>query len=991
MSTQNTKLHDTKLYGFTLIEECSLAELSSRVRMWRHDVTGAQLLSFCNADENKVFGVSFRTPPTDSTGVAHILEHSVLCGSERFPVKEPFVELLKGSLQTFLNAFTYPDKTCYPVASANTQDFYNLMDVYLDAVFFPRISENIFRQEGWHITAESAEEPWAYKGVVYNEMKGVYSSPDSILSEQSQQSLFDGHLYGLDSGGAPEHILELTYKQFVDFHKSYYHPANARFYFWGDDDEAARLEKVNAALASFGPLEVTSQVPLMDRRDVPVHVEVPYAASEDEDRGMVTMNWLLGETAGSKEAIERNFALQMLEHILLGLPGSPLRRALIESGLGEDVTGCGLESELRQMYFSVGLKGIAPYDAPQVEMCIMESLAALVEEGIPQDAIDAAFNSVEFSLRENNTGRFPRGLAVMLRSLSTWLYDGDALALLRFEEPLKAIATQIKASAEAPAKERYFEKIIEECFLQNQHRSTVCLLPDAKIGDKRAEAEKARIARVQSVLSAEDKAAVVALAAELQAEQELEDSPEALATIPSLGLADIPTQNRPLPIEICEKPLMPLISHDVDTSGIVYAELLFNMEAVPTSLLPLVPLYGRALFEMGTQQRDFVELGVTIAAKTGGIDADCMFLTDRMDRKAQAYMTVGGKATFDKREDFVNIVREVLLEPNFTDQERFGRMVLEEKARVEQSLVPSGHSVVATRLRAHYCMAGWLDEMTGGVSYLFALRELAERCANDWASVLADLQTVHSLIVRREGALVNVTLDADRSKPVVALLENLCQDLPSNPVAKADWAAQGVGEQSPFADAEALLVPAQVNYVGKAANLYDFGYEYHGSCNVIMKHLRMAYLWDRVRVQGGAYGAFCAFDRMSGVLTQVSYRDPNISRTLEAYDGAAAYLREVALDERQITGAIIGAIGEVDSYLLPDAKGHASLVRHLAHDDEAIRQRMRDEILATTPDHFRAFADILDKVAKSGNTVVLGGAALADVAKEQAWAEIKVL
>ncbi|MFI3271537.1 MAG: insulinase family protein [Pseudomonadota bacterium] len=982
MSIQNTKLH-----GFTLIEECSLTELSSRVRMWRHDVTGAQLLSFCNDDENKVFGVSFRTPPTDSTGVAHILEHSVLCGSERFPVKEPFVELLKGSLQTFLNAFTYPDKTCYPVASANTQDFYNLMDVYLDAVFFPRISENIFRQEGWHIAAESADEPWAYKGVVYNEMKGVYSSPDSILSEQSQQSLFEGHLYGLDSGGAPEHILELTYKQFVDFHKSYYHPANARFFFWGDDDEAARLEKVNAALASFGPLEVTSQVPLMEHRDVPLHAEVPYAASEDEDRGMVTMNWLLGETAGSKEAIERNFALQMLEHILLGLPGSPLRRALIESGLGEDVTGCGLESELRQMYFSVGLKGIDPFDAPKVEMCIMESLAALAEEGIPADAIDAAFNSVEFSLRENNTGRFPRGLAVMLRSLSTWLYDGDALALLRFNEPLKAIAANIKATAEAPAPERYFEKIIEECFLQNQHRSTVCLLPDAKIGEQRADAEKARIARVQSVLTAEDKAAVVALAAELQAEQELEDSPEALATIPSLGLEDIPSENRSLPIEIDDNGAIPMVCHDVDTSGIVYAELLFNMEAVPANLLPLVPLYGRALFEMGTQKRDFVELGVNIAAKTGGIDADTMFLTDRIDREAQVYMVVGGKATLDKAEDLVGIMGEVLLEPNFTDQERFGRMVLEEKARMEQSLVPSGHSVVATRLRAHYSMAGWLDEMTGGVSYLLALRELSERCVNDWDSVLADLHTVHGLIVRRESALANVTLKADLSPAFADRLQVLGASLPSMPAAKVDWA----GAKTAFPEAEALLVPAQVNYVGKAANLYDFDYEYHGSCNVIMKHLRMAYLWDRVRVQGGAYGAFCAFDRMSGVLTQVSYRDPNISRTLDAYDGAAAYLREVALDERQIAGAIIGAIGELDTYLLPDAKGHASLVRHLAHDDEATRQRMREEILATSAEHFRAFADVLEKVAKSGNIVVLGGAALAGVAKEQGWTELKAL
>lgn len=962
-------------HGFILVEETEIAEVASTVRLWRHTVTGAELLSFINSDENKVFGVSFRTPPSDSTGVAHILEHSVLCGSERFPVKEPFVELLKGSLQTFLNAFTYPDKTCYPVASTNTQDFYNLMDVYLDAVFFPIIDENIFRQEGWHIDAESSDSPWAYKGVVYNEMKGVYSSPDSVLAEQSQQSLFQDHVYGLDSGGSPEHILELSYEQFKEFHTQYYHPCNARFFFWGDDKEEERLMRVGAVLARFDSSTVSSSVASMPTRDVPLRLDVPFAASADETRGMVTVNWLLNETSD----VEQNFALHMLEHILLAMPGSPLRRALIESGLGEDITGCGLEAELKQMYFSVGLKGIAPTTASDVETLIMETLHTLVEEGIEPQAIEAAYNSVEFSLRENNTGRFPRGLAVMLRSLTTWLYDGDPFALLRFEEPLKAIAQRVASG------ERYFESLIQHCLLDNMHRSTVCLIPDATLSEKRAEKEAERIGRIQSMLRAEERTAVVELAKTLRQQQEREDSPEALATIPGLTLEDMPKENRKLPLKIESAPTaFPILCHNVETSGIVYVELLFSLCSVRAELLPLVPLFGRALLEMGTASRSFVELGIDIAGKTGGIDADALCVTRGDTREAQAYLAVSGKATVEKVEELVRLFQEILLDARFDNQERFTRMVLEEKARLEQSLIPSGHGIVSSRLRAHYSHAGWLDEETGGVSYLMALRGLLERLAVDWQSVLNDLEDIRRAVVRREGALCNLTVEAAATAGIIPLMESLGTKLPSLSLASCCCAH----EKKSFPHGEALIVPAQVNYVGKGANLYDLGYSYHGSCNVILKHLRMAFLWDRVRVQGGAYGAFCAFERMSGVFTQVSYRDPNISRTLRVYDKAADYLRTISLSERELTSAIVGAVGEIDSYLLPDAKGHVSLLRYLEHDNEDARQQMRDEVLSTTQQHFRQFADVLDAVARTGAIVVLGGAALTEEASSQDWKQV---
>ncbi len=971
----DTRQEDTmQLHGFELIDETNLEELSSRVRRWRHVVTGAQLLSFCNADENKVFGVSFRTPPGDSTGVAHILEHSVLCGSERYPVKEPFVELLKGSLQTFLNAFTYPDKTCYPVASTNLQDFRNLVDVYLDAVFFPRIDENIFRQEGWHIDAETADGPWNYKGVVYNEMKGVYSSPESVLSEQSQQAIFPEHVYGLDSGGNPERILELTYEQFRDFHRRFYHPGNGRFFFWGDDPEEARLEHIGRVLSRFDRLDVDSAVPLMGHRDTPRLLEVPFAAGEGDTRGMVTVNWLLDETVDA----ERNFALHMLEHILLGMPGSPLRRALIESGLGEDVAGVGLEAELRQMYFSVGLKGIDPADAERVEVLVMDTLASLAEEGVPSDAIEAAFNSVEFSLRENNTGRYPRGLAVMVRSLTTWLYDGDPLALLAFEKPLAAIRDAIAAGG-------YFESLIRRCFLDNAHRATVSLVPDMTLEARREEAENKRIEKVQSALSPSDREAVVSLAATLRALQEAPDSPEALATIPRLGLEDLARENRPIPIEERTSGDVPVLFHDIDTSGIVYSELLFDLSAVPARLLPLVPLFGRALLEMGTARHDFVALGMRIAAKTGGIEADTLFATTRAGRKPVAHMVVSGKATRDNAAALVDIMHEVLHEALFDDAERFGRMVLEEKARQEHSLVPSGHGVVSSRLRASFSMAGWLDEVTGGITYLMALRELAERVRDDWQGVRDDLETLRTLVLRRSGALCNLTADSATAAVAMPLFDGLVAGLPDTAADAVVWAPDALPA------AEALVVPAQVNYVGKGANLYDLGYAYHGSVSVVLKHLRMAFLWDRVRVQGGAYGAFCAFDRMSGAFTQVSYRDPNVERTLDVYDKCAEYLRTVELDDAALTSAIVGAIGDLDMHMLPDARGEASMLRHLTGDTEDVRQTMREQMLATTQRHFREFADVLDAVARTGRVCVLGGGSLDAVAATRGWQALRVL
>lgn len=962
------------MHGFELLREEQVKELSGTARLWRHIVTGAEMLSVSNNDENKCFGVTFRTPPEDSTGVAHILEHSVLCGSEKYPVKEPFVELLKGSLQTFLNAFTFPDKTCYPVASTNLRDFYNLVDVYIDAVFHPCISEDIFRQEGWHVEADAPDTPWSFKGVVYNEMKGAYSTPDSVLSEQSQQAVFPDMLYNLDSGGDPEVIPQLTYEAFKAFHTTFYHPSNARFFFWGDDPEEQRLAIVGRELARYTRLEVASEVPLQPRRDTPRQIEVAYAAGEGESRAQFTVNWLLCETADVTESLK----LEMLEHILEGLPGSPLRKALIESGLGEDMTGIGLETDLRQMYYSVGLKGLAADDVPEAEMLIQETLAGLAESGIPPEAVEAAVNSVEFSLRENNSGRFPRGLSAMVQSLSTWLYGGDPLAPLAWEAPLAAIKKQLADGI------LVFEDTLRRWFLNNEHRATVILLPDTELAARRETRERKRLDDIRASCTPSEREELVRETLRLREAQGAPDTPEALATIPGLELEDLPRTNSRIPLEVREAGARPFILHDIDTSGVVYASVLLPLHGVPEHLLPLVPLLGRALTETGTLKRDFVELGMRIAAKTGGVWGAPFLGTARERQTPLAFLAVGGKAVSDKVEDLFDIFREILLEPSLDQKERFGQMLLEAKARLEHGLVAAGHSAVSSRLRARYTVAGWLEELTGGVSYLQAVRGLAERVENDWPSVLDDLRNLHGLIVRGDRALLDCTTDVAGTR-VESLAEELMAALPRHPVPDVAWVCPTLPRE------EAFIAPSQINFVGKGANLYALGYRYHGSANVILRHLRMGYLWERVRVQGGAYGAFCSLDRMSGTLVQASYRDPSIMGTLRVYDAAAEYLRAFTPDKRELTRAIVGAVGDLDAYLLPDARGAASLTRYLCGDTEELRQQMRDEILSTTAKDFHAFAEVMAEASRVGAICVLGGNAAEAAATEQGWAVQKLL
>ena len=960
-------------HGFNLVKSFEIPELNTKGQLFEHTKTGARLLSLENDDENKVFGITFRTPPSDSTGIAHIMEHSVLGGSRKYPVKEPFVELMKGSLNTFLNAFTFSDKTCYPIASQNVQDFYNLVDVYMDAVLYPLIPPETLKQEGWHYELDELDGPLEYKGVVFNEMKGAYSSPDSLLSKFTQQSLFPDHLYGHDSGGDPRVIPDLTYEQFKHFHETYYHPSNAYIYFYGDDDPDERLRFINQYLMNFDRMKVDSSIPLHLPFEQPVNFEFGYDPGEGDDvvrKAQFVVNWVLGETTNR----DSNLALNVLAYILIGTPASPLRKALIDSGLGDDLAGSGLDTDLRQLVFSTGLKGIAVENSEKVEALVLGTLKSLSVEGIEPEMIAAAMNTIEFRLRENNTGSFPRGLALMLQALSGWLYDADPVEMMAFEDGLSNLKQQLR---QVP---NYFEQMITRYFLDNTYRTTVLLKPEQGLNAKFEQEEHERLLSAKNKMSPQDLLEVQRLAQDLKDRQETPDSAAALATIPSLTLEDLDRKVKTIPIEVIKQDGMDILVHDIFTNGIVYLDLGFDLHLLPQEYLPYVTLFGRALLEMGTETLDFVKLSQRIGSTTGGIRSSSFVSAVRLMDKASARLILRGKATLKQSQELLNILKDVLLTANLNNQERFKQILLEEKADQEAGLVPAGHRVVNTRLRSRFDEAGWANDQIGGVSYLFFLRKLEEELNKDWAGILSHLEAMRELLISSQNLVCNVTLDSENWIEFKMKLNEFLLSLPSKRTPESKW-----HPEYPEVD-EGLAIPAQVNYVGKGAALYNLGYGLDGSILVINNYLNSTYIWERVRVQGGAYGGFCVFDPRSGIFTYVSYRDPNLLETIKNYDGTAGFLTNLdanRLSADELIKSIIGAIGDLDAYQLPDAKGYTSMIRYLLDESDEYRQKIREELLSTSLADFRAFGDVLAKVVDNGKVVVLGNQSKLEEANKQ--------
>ncbi|KAH9656122.1 presequence protease 2 [Citrus sinensis] len=1026
--------------GFEKVLEEFIGECKSKAVLFKHKKTGAEVMSVSNDDENKVFGIVFRTPPKDSTGIPHILEHSVLCGSRKYPLKEPFVELLKGSLNTFLNAFTYPDRTCYPVASTNTKDFYNLVDVYLDAVFFPKCVEDFqtFQQEGWHFELDNPSEDITYKGVVFNEMK------DSLQSgNNGKLALFPDNAYGVDSGGDPKVIPKLTFEEFKEFHRKYYHPSNARIWFYGDDDPNERLrilsEYLNMFEASSAPNE--SIVEKQKLFSEPVRIIEKYPAGDAGDikkKNMVCLNWLLSDKPLD---LETELALGFLDHLMLGTPASPLRKILLESGLGDAIVGGGIEDELLQPQFSIGLKNVSEDDIQKVEELIMDTLKKLADEGFDSDAVEASMNTIEFSLRENNTGSFPRGLSLMLRSMGKWIYDMNPFEPLKYEKPLMALKARL--AEEGP--KAVFSPLIEKYILNNPHCVTVEMQPDPEKASRDEAAEKEILAKVKSSMAKEDLAELARATEELRLKQETPDPPEALRSVPSLSLRDIPKEPIRVPTEVGDINGVKVLQHDLFTNDVLYTEVVFDMSSLKQELLPLIPLFwywpitcyafpvlfflpsnstcnkmffklnatlrkdqiaslalsvariptdillmdltpfdfynklhSQSLKEMGTKDLSFVQLDQLIGRKTGGISVYPFTSSIHGKEDPCCCMVVRGKAMAGQAEDLFNLFNCVLQEVQLTDQQRFKQFVSQSKARMENRLRGSGHGIAAARMDAKLNTAGWISEQMGGVSYLEFLQALEEKVDQDWAGISSSLEEIRRSFLSREGCLINITADGKNLKNSERFVGKFLDMLPTNsPVERVKWKAH-----LPSAN-EAIVIPTQVNYVGKAANIFETGYKLNGSAYVISKHISNVWLWDRVRVSGGAYGGFCDFDSHSGVFSFLSYRDPNLLKTLDIYDGTVDFLRELEMDDDTLTKAIIGTIGDVDAYQLPDAKGYSSLLRHLLGITEEERQRRREEILSTSLKDFKEFADVLEAIKDRGVAVAVASPDDVDAANKE--------
>jgi len=961
-----------ELHNFRLERDEYVPEVASYARLWVHKKTGTELLSLSNVDENKTFGIVFRTPPSDSTGVPHILEHSVLCGSRKYPVKEPFVELIKASLNTFLNAFTYPDKTCYPVASCNEKDFYNLVDVYLDAVLHPNLTPDTLRQEGHHIEAESVEGPKSFKGVVYNEMKGAYSDADRVLAELSQRTLFPDVTYGVESGGHPRDIPDLTWEQFKGFHDRFYHPSNARMWFYGDDAEEKRLAKANEFLEEFQKRDVAdSRVGLQPKWTEPRSHTFEYDAGSGgnlDKKFMATVNWMLPEVDATSP--EDLLALTVLNHMMLATSASPLRKALIDSGLGEDLVGGGVEMDLRQMAFSIGLKGMDKEGPEKMKSLLRQELEKYAEEGFSQSLIDASLNTIEFRLREKNTGGFPKGLSLMLASMTTWLHEADPLTPLRYETPLAAVKERLENG------EPVFQELIKSLILDNPHNSFVTMKPDPKYAEKEDVLEAKKLQAQLNGLTDEDMQELVDISKRLKEKQAAPDDPKDLAKIPTLGRSDLDKLMKFVPFSEEKISGATVLNHPLVTNGIVYFDLTFDFSNLTREQLQLAGLLSSCLTELGTKNYSFVDLKEKIGTETGGIRSSTM-ITQEVSEDGRGTpvpkFVIRGKAMKSNSSSLFDLIGEIVTNVNVDNRDRLRQYLIEEKAGVESGIVPSGHMVAASRLRAMYRVSDWATEQLGGVAYLSFLREILERVDNDWDNLVQELKAVQMAIFDRNTVVCNVTCPESDYNDIRPALTSFVESLPGDTPKGSGllWVEEGASKLR--VDNEALIIPAGVNYVGKAANLRDMGFKPTGASALASKFLGTTYLWDVVRVQGGAYGGFCRLDNRSGTFTFLSYRDPNIMKTINAYDGAAKFLREVSLSDEELTKSIIGVIGDIDSYQLPDAKGFAGLVRYMTKETNELRQQRRDEVLNASVKSFHELGEVLSEAMSDASVVVVGG------------------
>ncbi len=946
--------------SYELIKEENLPDIHSLGTLLRHRKTGARVMLIENEDENKVFNIAFRTTPKDSTGVAHITEHSVLCGSRNFPLKDPFVELVKGSLNTFLNAITYPDKTCYPVASLNDQDFQNLMHVYLDAVFYPNIyrKEEIFRQEGWSYHLESPEGPLTISGVVYNEMKGAFSSPDDVLEREIMNSLFPETTYGCESGGDPDVIPELTYEEFLDFHRTYYHPSNSFIFLYGNMDMQEKLEFIDKEyLSAFEALDVDSAIAMQPSfKEIREYRKV-YPVSENEsekDNTYLSYNLVMGEGTDEQTAM----AIDVLDYALLSSQGAPLKQALLDAGIGQDVYG-SYESGIRQPYFSVIAKGANEEQKEDFVRILRETLQRLADEGIDKRALEAGINSMEFRYREADYSAYPKGLFYSLDILGTWLYDaGDPFAEVKqlavFEKLHELVETD------------YFESLIRTWFLNNTHGSVVVLIPEKGLTAKKDQALMEKLETYRQSLSGEALSEMVQRTHDLEAYQEEEEDPENIRCLPMLKREDIRRTITPLTNEEMDLDGNLFLFHEVETNGIAYLDLMFEAGSLDAESIHTISLLKSVLSMVNTGRHSFAELNNEINASTGGIACGVeIFESTDPARGFRAMFSIRAKALYSQLDDLFSLVREILTDSILTDEKRLKEIINQVRSQTQAGLVSAGHGTAVMRASSYESEAAWFQDELTGIGFFRYLESLNASPEKLSAEVIPALQHMLVRILRPESFIVSFTGTRDMTEPVMAHCRKIRDDLHTEPVETT------VSDFRKDKKNEGFTTAGQVQYVAQTGSFLKNGAAYTGALDILKVILSYDYLWMNIRVKGGAYGCMSGFKR-NGNSYFVSYRDPHLGRTLDVFRQIPDYIRSFEADEDQMTRYIIGTISNKDIPRTPQMQGSISRAAYFDGVTEEMIQRTRDEILNATQEDIRALAPLVESILQDQEYCVVG-------------------
>ena len=940
------KMKVEELSGYELIEKREIADINSVSYLCRHKKTGARIALISNDDENKVFYVGFRTPPKDSTGVAHILEHSVLCGSREFPVKDPFVELVKGSLNTFLNAMTYPDKTIYPVASCNEKDFQNLMHVYLDAVFYPNIygKEAIFRQEGWHYEL-TEEGELSINGVVYNEMKGAFSSPDDVLEREMMNSLYPHTAYGYESGGDPEEIPNLDYEEFLEFHRKYYHPSNCYIYLYGNMDMAEKLQFIDEHyLSAFDAREISSEIQEEPAFETPAHVVREYPLNEGENE---EENTFLSWNVSVGHSIDRELyvAFQILDYALCSAPGAPLKQTLTDRKIGKDVYSI-YENGIRQPYFSVVAKGTSVDKEEAFVSCIREVLEKLVKNGFEEKALLAGIHYFEFKYREADFGSYPKGLMYGLQILDSWLYD-ESKPFIHIE------ANETFAELKRKAKGGYFEALVDQYLLKNPHVSVVVLKPKSGMIAELEEKLQEKLHVIRENMTPRQLALVKKKQEELTAFQETEDKQEDLEKIPLLTRADLKKEANKFINEERVLGETKLLYHSIFTNGIGYLRLIFRIEDIPGEYFPYIGVLKGCLGLLNTEHFQYGDLFNEINLVTGGMAAvNNAYANINDPDKCVVTLELKTKALYENLDKAIALMQEVIATSDFTDTKRLYEIIAEGKSRMQAQMTSAGHSVAVNRAMSYGSVSGVVSEQLSGISFYRLIARLESGFEEEKEQLVTKLQELCKMIFRRENLMIDFVGEETAVKLLQEPVSKLRENLYTCPVQKEKISLEACKKN------EGFMTSGQVQYVCRAGNFRRKGLPYQGGLRVLKVMLGYEYLWVNVRVKGGAYGCMCSFGR-SGESYFVSYRDPNLEKTIGVYEKAADAIGQFQADERTMTQYIIGAVSDLDIPMNPAAKGLYSLSAYMTGLTQEMLQKERDELLSVEPDTIRGLADYI--------------------------------